>query len=605
LIGFREGAEVAQAANVLIAPGDCGADDVTFGIQGSLPSQIEIDSLVIVGVDPWEFEVLGFCCGRARLRYTLQYQPTTTRCEVTVTPYTQNDPAWGGQVYDSTVHTIADKGCALTSLAMALTFAGSTVNPGALNDTMKDNTGYYAGSSVHWLNTTEGFSGNSLRWTYLQDLGGDRDRLAQEVCGGNPVVVWVPSLVVTGGSHFVVVTGAPDDATPQTPLSEFGIVDPAGIETTLEAYGDFVLRGYPVASTSLSPPLYSVGRLTSPQAATAVQPVLVISFVGGSMLVVDQQGRRAGQESPGGEIFDEIPSANYSENEAPSLEVPGPDTDPQVSVTVIRGAVGVLEVTLTAATTTTGGQLHVVGERSDFSLQPNNIVPLSVTEGEMYNFEIEYDPESATGATLTRIEPLELSADTYLKQGTPNKNQGDLDHLRIRQSGKNRALVQFDSGDLVSSVGSGSLLSATLEFTISDNGNNWGTDGRTIDAHRMTRAWTELGATWNCANDIDTSDQSPDCTGDEWEMGKKNQPEVHPWVEQPTATALITKFQTGVVSFDVTADVEAFLAGQEENYGWLIRKTSEGQAGRIEFASRETATGARLVLEVQHDPGGS
>jgi hypothetical protein len=50
-----------------------------------------------------------------------------------------------------------------------------------------------------------------------------------------------------------------------------------------------------------------------------------------------------------------------------------------------------------------------------------------------------------------------------------------------------------------------------------------------------------------------------------------------------------------VVSFDLTADVRAFLDGSP-NHGWLVRKVNEGAPGRVEFASRETATPPRLVV---------
>jgi hypothetical protein len=73
LVGFRDGVQVTQADNVLIEPGDCGADDVAFGVQGQLPLDVHIDSLVVEGVDPWTFEVLGECCGRALLKYTIQF----------------------------------------------------------------------------------------------------------------------------------------------------------------------------------------------------------------------------------------------------------------------------------------------------------------------------------------------------------------------------------------------------------------------------------------------------------------------------------------------------------------------------------------------------
>jgi hypothetical protein len=139
----------------------------------------------------------------------------------------------------------------------------------------------------------------------------------------------------------------------------------------------------------------------------------------------------------------------------------------------------------------------------------------------------------------------DASADTYLRSGAPDTNEGGSTFLCLRASGDNRALVRFDQAALVQAVGSGMLVSASLELDITDNGDNWGSSGRTISAFRLTSDWVEgngfvdqgsppdrdtgSGATWVCAVDSDISDQGKDCSGPtEWEMGKPNQPELHP-----------------------------------------------------------------------------
>jgi len=107
-------------------------------------------------------------------------------------------------------------------------------------------------------------------------------------------------------------------------------------------------------------------------------------------------------------------------------------------------------------------------------------------------------------------------------------------------------------------------------------------------------------ATWNCALDGNIANQARDCSGPtEWEMGKPDRPELHPWVEAPTDTVTIYNGQSGVVGWDVTADVADFLAGNEANNGWIIRKTLEGQAGQVEFGSKESLDGPRLVVSWQ------
>lgn len=187
------------------------------------------------------------------------------------------------------------------------------------------------------------------------------------------------------------------------------------------------------------------------------------------------------------------------------------------------------------------------------------------------------------------------SADTYLRQGSPNQNQGTELILRLQSSGKNRVLLRWDQQALVQAVGGGAVTSARLELTIADLGDNWSTAGRTIELRRMTQAWTELGATWNCAVDSVPGNARPECAGaTAWDMDHAAN---YPFLAETTATALLRNGQTGVVSFDVTADVLAWLAGQPNN-GWLLKKTVEGDPGKVDFGSRESAAGPRLTLTV-------
>jgi RHS repeat-associated protein len=176
--------------------------------------------------------------------------------------------------------------------------------------------------------------------------------------------------------------------------------------------------------------------------------------------------------------------------------------------------------------------------------------------------------------------------DTYLRDGAPNQNEGDDTLLRIRSSGKNRALVRFDLDGVEELVDD--FYSATLELYLEHNGNNWGPSGRTIDAHALATDWTESGATWNCPDDSEPTDGGPDCPA-QWNGGAFD--------ADPTDTLVVTNGLTGWVPFEVTADVLAALAG-EPHHGWLLKKSAENQSGLAEFSSREGTPGqtARLVL---------
>lgn len=185
-------------------------------------------------------------------------------------------------------------------------------------------------------------------------------------------------------------------------------------------------------------------------------------------------------------------------------------------------------------------------------------------------------------------------ADTYLRSGQANQNQGYETILRVQDSGNNRALFRIDQAAIAAFVGPGSLQSAKVRLYITDNGNNWGPAGRTVSVHRLTADWAEQEATWNCPNDTNPVNSSKDCNPD-WNMTQSAQ---WPFVSSPTASLPITSNQAGWVEWDVTADVAAFLAGSSSNYGWIVKKDLEGQAGRVDFSSREGSFKPELSLVV-------
>jgi hypothetical protein len=202
-------------------------------------------------------------------------------------------------------------------------------------------------------------------------------------------------------------------------------------------------------------------------------------------------------------------------------------------------------------------------------------------------------------------------ADTYVKDGHNDRNVGGGEFMRVRDSGNNRSLVRFDQNALTSAVGNGTVLSATLRLTIVDNSNNWGSTGRTVDVHRLLNDWAEgngteddrgtgSGATWACAADANIANQEQDCSGPtEWIMGQPNNIPAHPWASAPTDTKTITNGLSGVVEYNVTADVAAFADGSADNFGWLIRKTLEGQSGSVSFGTKESQYVAQLVVTYQ------
>ncbi|MDQ0920260.1 Ig-like domain-containing protein [Paenibacillus sp. V4I5] len=221
---------------------------------------------------------------------------------------------------------------------------------------------------------------------------------------------------------------------------------------------------------------------------------------------------------------------------------------------------------------------------------------------------------AATGSfTITVNGTLLSSKDSYLRQGSPNTNEGGNPNLTIQGSGNNRVLVGFDGLDQLSTVG---LKSATLVLTIMDNSDNWGrNDVRTVDAHRLLVNWTEgngsndevkqkvrgtgNGVTWNSPSDTDISNQNDD--GNKWDMLNPGKVSKQGGKYADATAAGFSHYNdlSGKVTWDVTNDVKV-----GAGFGWLIKKTEEGASGKVIYYSREYATNhnnldlaPRLILQ--------
>ena len=156
-----------------------------------------------------------------------------TGCQVTPTvpSISQNGGTWGGIPYDhlgldkhGNQITIGGRGCALTSLNMALNFAGESWNPGTLNSLLNTTTGGYTpppGGAVVWGIATAASNGAKGNPVIFDDLGGwansdvnlnDAVQTVEKgICGATPrpVIVGVRSQVNKNQypGHFVLITG--------------------------------------------------------------------------------------------------------------------------------------------------------------------------------------------------------------------------------------------------------------------------------------------------------------------------------------------------------------------------------------------------------------
>ncbi|MEN3332301.1 MAG: hypothetical protein V7641_1666 [Blastocatellia bacterium] len=204
-----------------------------------------------------------------------------------------------------------------------------------------------------------------------------------------------------------------------------------------------------------------------------------------------------------------------------------------------------------------------------------------------------------SGPTTTTLVAIK---DSFLRNGADDTNEGVNERLRIQNSGDNRVLIAFD----LSGISTANLLSATLIVNIAENSDNWGANGRLVDAQRLLMDWTQgngrndvmagggssfrgtgEGVTWNCAKDSDIHNQRADCSS-RWNGGS--------FAAATAPGVLHRNGLLGEVRWDVTADVRA-----GAGFGWIIKKRDEGKAGQVRYYSLEGAGGnanlaPRLVL---------
>jgi hypothetical protein len=199
---------------------------------------------------------------------------------------------------------------------------------------------------------------------------------------------------------------------------------------------------------------------------------------------------------------------------------------------------------------------------------------------------------TAAGAGIGKqcIRRVELTAvaDASLRRGQANSPSGDDAVLLLREGDSNRPILRFDLTGI-----SGDVVGAVLKIDTVGPASSFGRTGRLLALHRLTRAWTEAGATWNCAIDAIPTNGRPDCAGQAaWQMGSATAP---PWVEPAAATLLAENGPLGTLSFDVTADVAGRVAAGAPHEGWILLKDAGG-GGRIDLAARESGSPPRLVV---------
>ncbi len=181
------------------------------------------------------------------------------------------------------------------------------------------------------------------------------------------------------------------------------------------------------------------------------------------------------------------------------------------------------------------------------------------------------------GSTISGYSPI---ADSYVDQKHPDSNYGSASELKIRSKNSNpenrRAFIRFDFNFPAGTT----ILSANLKLYMKDAP----LATRTYEARRVLAAWKER-------------DSKKDTDGIDW----NNQPDVTTTVTDsvPSGTS------TGWLSWNVTSDVQGFVASTFSNHGWRLSDSAENSITPYEakFHSREsTDAGKRPILEVTFIP---
>lgn len=206
-----------------------------------------------------------------------------------------------------------------------------------------------------------------------------------------------------------------------------------------------------------------------------------------------------------------------------------------------------------------------------------------------------------TIASVAVVDTLEPNADAHIRAFMPNTNYGSADSLTIRTFTTNSnvfaAYIKFDLAAIQAQVGSGQLDSAKLELMRRGAG-SWPAAGDYINVWRIPASWApggwaEPNITFNCPHDTNPANNGLNCPGGVWDTTGFG-------ALAPTDQVLMKNSTTGWASWDVTADIEAWIAGTA-NHGWYIAKHNPNTNARIVFWSREGTYKPHLILYVSDD----
>jgi len=227
--------------------------------------------------------------------------------------------------------------------------------------------------------------------------------------------------------------------------------------------------------------------------------------------------------------------------------------------------------------------------------QPTTAAPTQPPTQQVTTVMTTTQPHMTSGPrpTETTLYP---TADTFIRQASPNTNEGANFWLRVSVQPTCRALVQFDRLALVDVLNQRPVRRALLVLQIAQNHNAWGqTRDYGVAAHALREEFVEgngrqallprnqqqrgtgEGATWNSPADPNIYDDKAAPRSPKWNGGdfKRRESDYVTHENQ----------QTGQIVFDVTQDI---LDGV---HGWMLKISAEDDGCRGDWDDDHNHTG--------------
>lgn len=251
---------------------------------------------------------------------------------LTVPVLRQNVTPWRTDLLNNKAgKTIWGKGCTLTSLAMALSFAGYSHTPRTLNQFLIQNGGFSANSGVLFERAVNKASGGRLKFVSFSSTS-SRD-IEDVLCMGFPVIIGVGLNSRGEPGHYIVATGKEGN--------QVLINDPAYPDATwLSQWPTFISRGF------IAPRDFAPRRPALLDAPSANDGNIVLYSDGDDVeiMIVDASGRRTGFDPTTGGVFQEIPGSVYFRDTISDAETGQPDGQPTRYLQLDRAAPGAYQV---------------------------------------------------------------------------------------------------------------------------------------------------------------------------------------------------------------------------------------------------------------------